>query len=120
MLMLGRKLEKRLVINAQVRTWRRMMSENDQRTRLSAENGKGRSRSQREQALQTEVESRLRKSGYPDLHRVSCDLCDGVLTLRGRVSTFYLKQVAQTLIGQRDEIRELDNRLMVIAPPGSE
>lgn len=118
-MVLKRKLGKRVVINTQVGTWRRILSESDKGTPSFTAQGQGNGRPQREQALRAEIESRLRKSGYPDLQRVSCDLCEGVLTLRGRVSTFYMKQVAQTLIGQMDEVGELDNRLEVVAPPGS-
>jgi osmotically-inducible protein OsmY len=70
-------------------------------------------------AVQAEAQSQLRKSGYHELHVVSCDFHEGVLTLRGRVSSFYLKQVAQELIRQLDGAEEVNNRLEVAAPPGS-
>jgi len=63
------------------------MSENEKGTPSFTAEGQGRGRSQQKQVLQAKVESRLRKSGYPDLQRVLCDLCEGVLTLRGRVSS---------------------------------
>jgi len=47
--------------------------------------------------VQAEAHSRLRNSGYQELRLVSCDFHEGVLTLRGQVSSFFLKQVAQEL-----------------------
>ena len=73
--------------------------------------------SKERQVVQAEAQSRLRKSGYHELHLVSCDFHEGVLTLRGRVSSFYLKQVAQELIRRLDGAEEVNNRLEVAAPP---
>ena len=66
--------------------------------------------------VQAEAQSRLRTSGYHELHLVSCEFHEGVLTLRGHVSSFYLKQVAQTLIRDLDGVGEINNRLDVAAP----
>jgi len=63
--------------------------------------------------VQAEAQSRLRKSGYHELHLISCEFHEGVLTLRGRVSSFHLKQVAQELIRKLDDAEELNNRLEV-------
>ncbi|HID22779.1 MAG TPA: BON domain-containing protein, partial [Planctomycetaceae bacterium] len=38
------------------------------------------------------VAARLRKSGYPDLANIRFDFHEGVLVLRGRLPTYYLKQ----------------------------
>ena len=72
-------------------------------------------RSKEELFIQTEAQSRLRTSGYHELHLVSCEFHEGVLTLRGHVSTFHLKQVAQTLIRDVDGVGEINNRLEVAA-----
>lgn len=40
----------------------------------------------------------LHRSGYPALRSISCKQVGKALVLEGRVSTFYLKQVAQTLV----------------------
>ena len=69
------------------------------------------------QVVQTKAQSRLRESGYHELHPVSCDFHEGVLSLRGQVPSFYLKQVAQTLIHQLEGVEEVNNRLEVAAPP---
>ncbi|NQU36130.1 MAG: BON domain-containing protein [Actinobacteria bacterium] len=42
---------------------------------------------------------------------------DRVLTLRGQVLSFYLKQVAQELIRRLDGAEEVNNHLEVVAPP---
>jgi hypothetical protein len=73
-------------------------------------------RSKERQAVEAEARSRLRASGYHQLRIVSCEFREGVLTLRGHVSTFYLKQVAQTLIRDLDGAGEINNRLEVAAP----
>ena len=69
--------------------------------------------------IQTEVQTRLRNSGYHELHRVSCEFHEGVLTLRGCVSSYYLKQLAQELIRHLDGAEEVNNRLEVAGEPCS-
>lgn len=66
--------------------------------------------------VKAQAQARLRNSGYHELHLVSCEFHEGVLTLRGRVSSFYLKQVAQELIRRLDGAEEVNNRLEVAAP----
>ena len=75
--------------------------------------------SKEKKVVQAEAQSRLRKSGYRELQLVSCEFHEGVLTLRGRVPSFYLKQVAQELIRRLDGAEEINNRVEVAAPPGS-
>ena len=81
----------------------RLLLQPEQETELSTE----------KQIVETEAHSRLRTSDYRQLHLVSCEFHEGVLTLRGRVSTFHLKQVAQTLIRNLDGVGEINNRLEV-------
>ncbi len=66
----------------------------------------------------TAAESRLLKSSYVELRRVSCEFHEGVITLRGRVPRYYLKQVAQNLVGRPEGVVEVDNQLNVGPPPG--
>jgi osmotically-inducible protein OsmY len=66
--------------------------------------------------VQADAQSRLRTSGYHELHLISCAFHEGVLTLRGHVSSFHLKQVAQTLIRDVDGVGEINNRLEVAVP----
>lgn len=57
----------------------------------------------------------LRRSSYPEVRYIWCEWHDGVLTLRGQVSNFYLKQIAQSIVLQRLEgIVTLDNQVEVI------
>ena len=42
--------------------------------------------------------SAIQRSPYPQVQRVSCELEDGILRLRGQVASFYLKQVAQHVV----------------------
>ena len=60
------------------------------------------------------VASRLRRSGYPTLVNVAAEVHEGVLVLLGRLSTYYLKQVAQTLAAQVDGVEEVINRTEVV------
>jgi hypothetical protein len=60
---------------------------------------------------------RLRAAGYQGLAEVTCDFHEGVLTLRGRVPTYYMKQVAQTAVRALEEVTEIVNRIEVFAPP---
>ena len=69
-----------------------------------------------EAAIEAEAQSRLQTSGYPQLRKVSCEFHEGVLTLRGQVSTFHLKQVAQTLVRRLEGVGEINNRLEVAVP----
>ncbi len=61
------------------------------------------------------AEDRLRHSEYLELRNVSCDFKDGVLTLRGRVPSYHLKQLAQSLLGELAGILKLNNQLEVVA-----
>lgn len=67
----------------------------------------------REDAIRTAAETKLRQASYRPLRQVRCEFHEGVLTLRGRVPTYHLKQMAQTLIGSLDGILEVSNRLEV-------
>ncbi len=67
------------------------------------------------QSARADAQSRLRSSLYRELHFVSCDLRDGVMTLRGRVSSYHLKQVAQILVRGVEGVGQVDNRLEVVA-----
>ena len=59
------------------------------------------------------VTERLVGSPYFRLRTVWCDYHEGVLCLRGRVPTYYLKQVAQTIACQVDGVEECMNRIEV-------
>jgi hypothetical protein len=53
---------------------------------------------------------RLRRSPYPSLQRLSCECDDlGVLVLRGRLPSFYLKQLAQVAVAGVHGVVQLIN-----------
>lgn len=47
---------------------------------------------------------------------VTCEFHDGVVTLDGRVRSFYLKQVAQTIVGKLERVEQVVNNLVVSSP----
>jgi len=59
------------------------------------------------------AESRLRNSQYAALKHVWCEYCDGVLILRGRLPSHYLKQVAQSLVQDLEGILGVLNEIEV-------
>ncbi len=56
---------------------------------------------------------RLSESPYRELQRVTCNTRNGVLVLKGRVSSFYLKQLAQEIARQADGVQTIANQLEV-------
>jgi hypothetical protein len=68
-------------------------------------------------SIQAVAERGLRSSRYSALKHVSCDYRGGVLVLRGRLPTYYLKQVAQEVVAhQFDKAERLENRIQVVRP----
>src|SRR5262249_8389396 len=66
--------------------------------------------------IEGEVEKRLEQSLYPELRRVLCNFKHGILTLYGVVSNLHLRQVAQDLIQGIEEIKIIDNQLIISMP----
>lgn len=67
----------------------------------------------REEAVRAHVEAAFRQANYMPLRRIRCDYQEGVLTLRGRVPTFHLKQLAQTLVQSLELVLDVNNRVEV-------
>lgn len=63
------------------------------------------------------VKRRLDESPYGFQRRVDAAYDNGVLTLRGRVPSYYLKQTAQTLAARVDGVRQVVNLVDVYATP---
>ncbi len=61
-----------------------------------------------------QAERRLQAGPYPVLRQISCEFADGLLVLRGAVGSYYLKQMAQTLVSRIPGVTRVDNRLDVI------
>jgi hypothetical protein len=55
----------------------------------------------------------LRQSAYAELREIACDFCGGTLTLRGRVPSYYLKQLAQEAVVDLPGVIEIDNHVQV-------
>lgn len=56
---------------------------------------------------------RLGQSGYGPLRDIHCQYVAGVLTLSGRVPSFYLKQIAQVTVKDVQHVQQIDNQLEV-------
>jgi hypothetical protein len=56
---------------------------------------------QAQRHLESLVRADLRESPYDEVGRVTCTLTERVLTLTGRVSSYYLKQIAQRIALKR-------------------
>jgi len=70
----------------------------------------------RRQRVDEAAEARLHRSQYVELRAVSCQFHEGVLTLRGQVPSYYLKQMAQSLVDSIPGVLQLDNQLEVGRP----
>ncbi len=62
------------------------------------------------------VQERFARSPYLPLRKIRCYLHHGVLLLRGRVPTYYLKQLAQTIGHSLAGVRQVVNELEVDFP----
>ena len=59
----------------------------------------------------------LRRSSYPEIRRVVCEVRDNVLRLSGDVPTYFHKQVAQaSVMGQLNGSPRIENHLKVELP----
>jgi osmotically-inducible protein OsmY len=61
----------------------------------------------------------LRASPYNAMRRVSCECAHGVLFLRGRLSSFHHKQVAQETVARIDGVTQVVNEIEVTDRPGN-
>jgi len=58
----------------------------------------------------------LRQSPYLELRELSCDYSGGVLTLRGHLPTYHLKQLAQATVAELPGVLEVHNHVKVVPP----
>jgi len=58
----------------------------------------------------------LRQSSYFELRDVACEFSGGILTLRGRVPSYHLKQLAQASVADVPGVVEVHNRVEVVTP----
>jgi hypothetical protein len=61
------------------------------------------------------AESCLRSNSYLALKNVTCDYHEGVLTLRGCLPSYYLKQIAQTAVARVVGAVRIVNEIEVIS-----
>lgn len=66
--------------------------------------------------VRLEAERLLRRQPYLALRHVVCDLRDGVLILSGRVPSYHLKQIAQTVVTQVEGMLPISNQIEVVRP----
>jgi hypothetical protein len=64
------------------------------------------------------AQGRLRGCPYGAVRNVACDYRDGVLVLRGRVPSYYLKQMAQAVVGRAGAVERVVNLIEVVNPVG--
>jgi osmotically-inducible protein OsmY len=62
------------------------------------------------------AQSQLGRRPYRALHQISCEFRAGVLVLRGRLPTYYLKQLASATVLTVDGIEQLDDQIEVTCP----
>jgi osmotically-inducible protein OsmY len=60
------------------------------------------------------AERALRNSPYLALRNIACECRDGMLTLRGCLPTYYLKQVAQAVVARVEGVRHVVNEIEVV------
>jgi osmotically-inducible protein OsmY len=63
-----------------------------------------------------EAEERLGRSIYWALRDVSCEVRAGIALLRGHLPGYYLKQVAQAVVGDVEGVRAVVNLIDVVSP----
>lgn len=61
----------------------------------------------------TEATERLRASPFLPLRNLTCHACDGALVLHGKVPTFYLKGLAQSIVTSVEGVAAVVNQVEV-------
>ena len=62
------------------------------------------------------AKDRLRSNPHWPVRRVSCECDEGRLFLRGRLSSFYHKQLAQEAVSDVDGVTQVINEIEVVRP----
>ena len=70
-----------------------------------------------EEAILREVRQRLHARGYEELRSITCEYHEGMLILRGRLSSHYLKQLAQEAIRTQPGVTIIVNATDVATLP---
>lgn len=56
----------------------------------------------------------LRSNAYLALKNISCEFKQGVLTLRGCLPSYYLKQIAQAAVARVEGVERIENQIEVV------
>jgi len=57
----------------------------------------------------------LQQTAYLHVRKVSCSFKEGLLTLRGQVTSFYEKQLAQEAVARVDGVEQVLNLIEVVS-----
>ena len=66
-----------------------------------------------EYSVKLRLAAELQMHGLFENYELSCEYCEGVVVLQGRVQSFHEKQMAQELIRRVDGVTVVVNRLVV-------
>lgn len=66
-----------------------------------------------DQSAARNAQQRLRASSFVAIRGLTCDVHEGMLTLRGRLPNFYTKQVALSLLADVEGVEEITDRVEV-------
>lgn len=66
--------------------------------------------------IAAEAERCLHKSSYPSHRGLRCAFRDGVLTLEGRVPSYYSRQMACALVANLEGVESVVDRMEVVEP----
>ena len=65
------------------------------------------------QTIESEANEVLQNSQYPELKHITCEFAGGVLILRGRVRSYFMKQMAQESLRNFDGVDHISNAIRV-------
>ena len=67
-----------------------------------------------ETILESRVRIRLDACGYPELAHLKVNVEGRIVRLDGTTTSYYLKQIAQTIVMLTDEVAGIDNAISVV------
>ena len=70
-------------------------------------------------AVLQEAKRRLGSLAYVELRNIVCEYHDGLLILTGKVSSYYLKQLAQESLRSQPDVEAMMNKMEVESRPMS-
>lgn len=67
------------------------------------------------ESIAKSVKECLRSHAYKELRSLSCEFCNGIVTLRGEVTTYFNKQLAQESVRRLVSVEVIINAVAVLA-----